>query len=215
MKKTIPGFLMIFALAAIAMGQTPTPPTRQTAAANTAGTATAPGGGTGAEGKVAYINTGAFRQGIGELKVRLDALNTEFEPKRKEIQVLEEELNNLKNKVQTQGPTVSVQVRSQWTEEFTEKEKIYKRKAEDYDQMGQRRLAEISQPVYDKIGKVLEQYCQARGIVLVLEGGAAQQAGILLYAAQATDITDDFMKEYNKTNPGGAPAATPAGAKKP
>ena len=211
MKKTILGLMMICALAAIAMGQTPTPPARQTAAANAP--ATAAGGGTGAEGKVAYSNTGAFRQGIGELKVRLDALNSEFDPKRKEIQSLEEELNNLKNKIQTQGPTVSVQVRAQWTEEFTEKEKTYKRKAEDYDQMGQRRLAEISQPVYDKIGKVLESYCQARGIVLVLEGGAAQQAGILLYAAQATDITDDFMKEYNKANPGAAPAVTPA--KKP
>ncbi|MDX2031402.1 MAG: OmpH family outer membrane protein [Blastocatellia bacterium] len=212
MKKTILGLTMICAFAAIAMGQTPTPPARQTAAAAPA--AAAAGGGTGAEGKVAYINTGAFRQGIGELKVRLDALNSEFDPKRKEIQSLEEELNNLKNKIQTQGPTVSVQVRAQWTEEFTEKEKTYKRKAEDYDQMGQRRLAEISQPVYDKIGKVLETYCQARGIVLVLEGGAAQQAGILLYAAQATDITEDFMKEYNKTNPGGA-APAPPGAKKP
>jgi hypothetical protein len=45
----------------------------------------------------------------------------------------------------------------------------------------------------------------------VLEGGAAQQAGILLFAAQATDITDDFIKEYNKSNPaaGGAAAAAP------
>jgi hypothetical protein len=49
---------------------------------------------------------------------------------------------------------------------------------------------------------------------MVLEGGAAQQAGILLFAAQATDITDDFIKEYNKVNPASGGAAAPA-ARKP
>jgi outer membrane protein len=69
----------------------------------------------------------------------------------------------------------------------------------------------ITQPVYDKVGKFLEGYCQQRGIVMVLEGGAAQQAGILIFAAQNSDITDDFIKEYNKANPagGGAAAAAP------
>jgi len=47
----------------------------------------------------------------------------------------------------------------------------------------------------------------------VLEGGAAQQAGILLFAAQATDITDDFIKEYNKSNPSAGAAAAPAAKK--
>uniref|UniRef100_UPI00397DE2E3 hypothetical protein n=1 Tax=Salmonella sp. SAL4355 TaxID=3159876 RepID=UPI00397DE2E3 len=68
--------------------------------------------------------------------------------------------------------------------------------------------------VYEKVGKFLEGYCQQRGIVMVLEGSAAQQAGILLFAAQATDITDDFIKEYNKANPAPAGAAPPA-PKKP
>jgi len=196
-------------ISAAAFAQTPTPPSRP---APSGAAAPAAGGGTGAEGKVAYINTAAFRQGIGELKTRLDALNVEFEPKKKEIQSLEEEVNNLKNKINTQGSTVSPQVRNQWVEEATEKEKTLKRKAEDYDALGQKRLAEVSQPVYEKIGKFLEGYCQQRGIVLVLEGGASQQAGVLIYAAPTTDVTEDFMKEYNKANPGGG---APAAAKKP
>ncbi len=214
MKKTIIALTIVSATALAAFAQTPTPPSRP-AAANTAPAAAAPGGGgTGAEGKLAYLNTAMFRQGVNELKAKLDVLNTEFDPRRKEVQAMEEELNNLKNKITTQGATVSVQVRTQWTEEYTEKEKLYKRKAEDYDALGQRKLAEISQPIYDKVGKFLEQYCQARGIIMVLEGGAAQQAAILLFAAPTTDITEDFMKEYNKANPGGG-AAAPAAAKKP
>jgi outer membrane protein len=192
-------------LSLAAFAQTPTPPSRP--AANTAApAAAAPAGGTGAEGKLAYLNSSRFRDGITELKDRVDALNKEFEPKKKEVQALEEEVNNLKNKIQTQGPTVSAQVRQQWVEDGTEKERRLKRMAEDYEALGQKRLAEAYQPVSDKIMKFLDSYCQQRGIVMVMEGGAVQQAQVLLWASAATDITEDFMKEFNKINTGGAAA---------
>ncbi|HMB27939.1 MAG TPA: OmpH family outer membrane protein, partial [Blastocatellia bacterium] len=195
-----------------AFAQTPTPPARSTAAASPTSSASAGAstGGTGAEGKLAYINTGKFSTDINELKSKLDALNSEFDPKKKEVQAEDDALNNLKNKINTQGATVSVQVRSQWADEAVDKEKSLTRKKEDYTQISQRRLGEVTQPVYDKVGKFLETYCQQRGIVMVLEGGEAQQAGILLFAAQATDITDDFIKEYNKANPGSGGAAPTA-----
>jgi outer membrane protein len=214
MKKLIFAFatMSMFALAAFA--QTPTPPARTSAPTSAPATGAAAGaatGGTGAEGKLAYINTGKFGSDINELKSKIDALNAEFDPKKKEVQTEEDALNNLKNKINTQGAAVSVQVRGQWVDEASDKEKSLNRKKEDYNLIGQRRLAEVTQPIYDKVGKFLETYCQQRGIVMVLEGGAAQQAGILLFAAQATDITDDFIKEYNKSNPaaGGAAAAAP------
>lgn len=205
----------VFALAVFA--QTPTPPPSRpatTASAPTGGGASnAPTGGTGAEGKLAYINTSKFSSDIGELNVKITALNAEFEPKKKEVQVEDDALGALKDKIQKQGATVSVQVRTQWVEEATDKEKVLTRKKEDYNQIGTRRLQEVTQPIYDKVGRFLESYCQQRGIVMVLEGGAAQQAGILLFAAQATDITDDFIKEYNKANP--APGAAAPAPKKP
>ena len=214
MKKMIFAFAItsLFALAAFA--QTPQP-ARTTAAAPAPSASTgASAGGTGAEGKLAYINSGRFSSDIGELKSKLDAFNAELDPKRKEVQAEEEALNNLKNKINTQGATVSAQVRSQWVEEASDKEKALTRKKEDYNLLGQRRLAEVAQPVYDKVTKYLDTYCQQRGIVMVLEVGAAQQAGILIFASQGTDITDDFIKEYNKANPSAAGAAS-AAPKKP
>ncbi|HZF40133.1 MAG TPA: OmpH family outer membrane protein [Blastocatellia bacterium] len=216
MKKLIFAFAITSMFALAVFAQTPAPPPRSTTAAVAAPSASAGAatGGTGAEGKLAYINTGKFTSDISELKVKIDALNAEFESKKKEVQAEDDALNSLKNKINTQGATVSVQVRSQWAEEAADKEKSLTRKKEDYSQVGQRRLAEVTAPVYEKVGKFLETYCQQRGIVMVLEGGAAQQAGILLFAAQATDITDDFIKEYNKSNPAAAGAA-PQAAKKP
>lgn len=214
MKRLIIAFAITSVFSLVVFAQTPTPPARPAATSPAPASTPASTGGTGADGKLAYINTTAFYQGVNELKVKLETLNAEFEPKKKEVQALEDELGNLKNKVQTQGGTVSVQVRTQWVEEATEKEKILTRKKEDYNAMGQKRAQEVTQPVNDKIGKSLETYCQQRNIVMLLEGAAAQQAGILLYFAQAADVTEDFMKEYNKANPVPGATAPPAGAKK-
>lgn len=206
MKRLIFALVITAAFVTAAFAQTPTPPSRP-ASGGAAPAASAPSGGTGAEGKLAYINTSRFRQGINELKEKLDALNIEFEPKKKEVEALESEVNNLKNKIQTQGNTVSAAVRNGWVEEGTEKERQLKRKAEDYKAMGDKRQAELTQPIYEKIGKFLESYSQQRGIVMVLEGGAVQQTGVVLYASLASDITEDFMALYNKANPGSGAAA--------
>ena len=95
-------------------------------------------------------------------------------------------LDGLKEKINKQGATVSVQVRTQWVEEAADREKALNRMKEDYNQLGQRRLAEVTQPVYEKVGKFLETYCQQRGIVMLLENEASLRAGILIFAAQAT-----------------------------
>ena len=217
MKRSIIALAVSSLFSFAALAQTPTPPatrpaTTSSAPKTTSATTTATGG-TGAEGKVAYINSAAFRTGIGELKIKLEALNAEFEPKRKEVESMETELTNLKNKINTQGSTVSLQVRSQWAEEAQVNDKMLKRKAEDYDGEYQKRLQTLGAPIYDKIGAFLRTYCEQRGIVMVMEGGAAQQAGVLIYASSTTDITTDFMNEYNKANPAGS--APTSGAKKP
>src|SRR5438309_558347 len=210
MRRLIPFAIAICGLLSLAaFAQTPAPP-RPTSSAPT--TTSAPTGGTGEEGKIAVIFTGAFREGIQELKVKLDALNNEFDPKSKELQTIKEQIDNLKNQINTQGATVQPNVRNQWAESAADKEKELKRRAEDYDALAKKRLEEVSGPIYDKIGKFLENYSQQRGITMVIEGSAAQQGGLLVFAASATNITDDFIKEYNKVNPAAAPAAA---AKKP
>ena len=155
---------------------------------------------------------GAFREGITEMKNRLDALNAEFEPKNKEIQALRERIQNLNNQIQTQGGTVQPAVRNQWAEEAADKDKLLKRMVEDTDALAKKRFEEVGGPIQEKILRFLEQYSQQRGIVMVFEGGALQQSAVMLFASQPTNITDDFIKEYNKANP--ATAAAPTTTKK-
>jgi len=206
MRRLIPFAIAICGLLSLAaFAQTPAPPRPTSAAPTTA----APAGGAVAEAKIAVIFTGAFRDGIQELKAKLDGLNTEFDPKNKEMQTLKDQLDNLNNQIRTQGGTVQPTVRNQWAEQAADKEKELKRKAEDYDALAKKRFEEVSGPIYDKIGKFLEKYAQDRGITMVIEGSAAQQGGLLVFASSATNITDDFIKEYNKANPAGVAAKKP------
>ncbi|MBX3280038.1 MAG: OmpH family outer membrane protein [Acidobacteria bacterium] len=199
MKKLLIGLALCGAMTIAVAAQTPPPPPRTNAPAGAA--ATTPAGGLGAEGKIAILFYGAFREGIGEMKAKLDTLNAEFEPKNKEIQSLRERIENLNAQIRTQGGTVQPAVRNQWAEEAAEKDKQLKRLAEDTDAMAKKRFEEVAGPIQEKIFKFLEQYSQQRGIVMVLEGSALQQTGVILFASQATNITEDFMKEYNKAYP--------------
>ena len=167
----------------------------------------APAGGVGAQGKIAFINTAAFRIGIGEFKTTLEALNKEFEPQNKELEGLQKQIEDLKNKVQNEGPKAQPAVRDGWIEQGTQLEKTLKRKTEDYQTLFQRRGQEIVGPVMDKINKFFDQYCQQRNIVMVMERQVADSSNLLVWMAPVAEITEDLMNEYNKAHPSSTPAA--------
>jgi outer membrane protein len=167
----------------------------------------ASGGGGGAQGKIAIINIAAFRVGIGEFKTSLEALNKEFEPQYNELEGLQKQLQELKNKVENEGPKVQPSVRDGWIEQGTQLEKTLKRKSEDYQTLFQRRGQEVVGPINDRINKFFDQYCQQRNIVMVLERQVAESSNLLVWMAPLAEITEDFMNEYNKAHPSSAPAA--------
>ncbi len=205
MKKIFLTVAVLSLLALAVTAQTPRPTGGTPAAGAAAGAA--PTGGTGAEGKIAIINSSAFDAEIGELRVKLEALVGELEPKKKEIEGQQNEFTRIKNDIQTKGGTVTAQVRDQWVEQATDLEKRIKRMAEDYEAMAQKRVGEATQPTYAKISDALNKYASTKGIAVVIDGVVAQQQRFLLWALPTTDITTDFIKEYNAKNPVPASAA--------
>src|SRR5262245_58722861 len=167
----------------------------------------ASGGGTGAQGKIAFINSAALRVGIGEFKATIEALNKEFEPQNKELEGLQKQIEELKNKIQTEAPKAQPATRDGWIEQGTQLEKTLKRKTEDYQSLFRRRGQEVVGPVMDKINKFFEQYCQQRNIVMLLERQVAESNNLLVWMAPVAEITEDFMSEYNKAHPSSTPAA--------
>jgi outer membrane protein len=150
-------------------------------------------------GRIAIINISAFPEKVAELKRAIDALNSKFEGRTKELQALRDTIAGIETQV-NQG-TVAPGQQAQLQERYDQLKRDFQRKSEDLSAEAQKAYATSADPIRAKLTTALEKYAAEHGIVLVIEIGGAVNAGSVFYAAQNTNITDDFIAIYNKANP--------------
>lgn len=167
------------------------------------------------DGKVAVINTAVFTNQIGELKQKYDQLEIQFKPRSDKIQADQKRMSDLENELRTKGPTLAAERAQQMSNEIEDLKRRMQRDVEDARADLGKAEEVATKPVRDKLFQFLQSYASQRGIVLIINLAGAAQSGVLAYINPSNDITDDFVKEYNKANPvpGGAPAATPPATK--
>jgi outer membrane protein len=157
------------------------------------------------EGKVAVIDSRAFAEGVGEMKKQLEKLEAEFQPRRKKLEGLQDQLVKLDDELKSAGGNIKPEVYSQKSDQFTSLKKEFEREREDYQQDVQKRSELVLGPVQEKLSKFLETYASQRQIIVIFDLPAAAQGG-LVFMNPAINVTEDFIKEYNKLNPvAGAP----------
>ena len=168
------------------------------------------GGGTGSiaplsEGKVAVIDSRAFAEGIGEMKKQIDKLEAEFQPRRQKIEGLQSQMVKLEEEIKAAGGNIKPEIFSQKQDQFNGLKKEFEREKEDYQQDVEKRSQLVLGPIQEKLSKFLESYASQRQIVVIFDLPAAAQGG-LVFLNPAINVTEDFIKEYNKLNPvAGAP----------
>jgi Skp family chaperone for outer membrane proteins len=156
--------------------------------------------------KIGIIEIAAFRVEVGELKVKYEKLQTEFSTLQRELENIQASIQAKQQALQ-EGKNLTPQQAAKLQAEGQELQKELTRKQEDGQAMAQKRESEETGAIYEKISKFLEQYCAQKGITQVLEAGRLRESGLVIYAAPAAFITDDFIKAYNKANPAPATAA--------
>ena len=162
------------------------------------------------KGKVAVINTAAFQAQVTEFKARIEALNKQFEPRVKDVQGIADRITALEATVKTQSSALPAARIAEMAEQIETMKKDYQRKGEDLQADAGRARDKAFEPIQAKLGKFAEQYTATRGIVLLVDLANAVQSGTLLWYDPRSDITQDFINEYNKANPTpGAPPANP------
>jgi len=162
------------------------------------------------KGKVAVINTSAFQAQVTEFKARIEALNKQFEPRVKDVQGIADRITALEATVKTQSSALPAARIAEMAEQIETMKKDYQRKGEDLQADAGRARDKAFEPIQAKLGKFAELYTATRGIVLLVDLANAVQSGTLLWYDPRSDITQDFINEYNKANPTpGAPPATP------
>lgn len=164
------------------------------------------------KGKVAVINTSLFQDQVLEFKAKMEELNRQFEPRVKDVRGLADRISAQENTIKTQGQggALSAARVAEMTEQLEAWKKDYQRKAEDLQADATRAKDRAFEPLTSKLVKFAQDYTARHGIVHLIDLGNSLQSGLLLWYDPRTDITQDFIKEYNKANPvaAGSPAPT-------
>jgi outer membrane protein len=163
------------------------------------------------KGKIAVINTGAFQEQVDEFKAKLESLNRQFEPRVKDVQSLADKINALETTIKTQSGVLSPAKVAEMTENLEGMKRDYQRKGEDLQAEAGRARDKAFEPITGKLSKFAEEYTAKRGIVILVDISNAVQSGTVIWFDTRSDVTQDFIKEYNKANPmATAPAPKPA-----
>jgi Skp family chaperone for outer membrane proteins len=156
--------------------------------------------------KIALIDYQIFKERVGELKVKYDKLITEFQGRSQQLQAMQTKLE-AQNKTLQEGKNLTPQQAQKLAEDIEEQKKLYNRTLEDSQTLARKREVEETDAIYEKVNKFLNEYCVKNGITMLLDFGRLRDTRLGVYAADAANITEDFIKEYNKANPTTAASA--------
>jgi outer membrane protein len=161
------------------------------------------------KGKIAVINTTAFQQNVEEFKAKIDSLTRQFEPRVKEVQGVADKINALETTLKQQSGVLTPAKVAEMTENLESMKRDYKRKAEDLEADASRARDKAFEPISAKLGKFAEEYTAKRGIVMLVDLANAVQSGTVIWFDPRSDVTQDFINEYNKANPVATAATKP------
>jgi Skp family chaperone for outer membrane proteins len=162
------------------------------------------------DGKVAVMNTEAFRAAIGELKLKYDQVDNQFKDRYQKLQGVETQLKQMESDIRTKCPNLTPEKCQELQSGYEELKRRGTREFEDLKADYERTVETATKPVRDKLFQFLNTYASQRGIVVIFNLAGAAQTGALAYWNPGADITDDFIAEYNKANPvSGAAPTTP------
>jgi outer membrane protein len=161
------------------------------------------------EAKIALVNTDEFadeKTGITRLVSAMKRVDGEFQPRRTELQTLQQQIEKGTADLTKAAPLQDQKVTQQQSDKIELMKTEFKRKGEDAQAAYQKRLQEVLGPVYDDIGKALDAYAKAHGITLVLDVSKVQG---IVSASESLDITRPFITEFNSKNPATASLTPP------
>jgi outer membrane protein len=135
-----------------------------------------------------------------------------FDPKRQQLKALSDEVEGLTKQLQAQGDKLSPAEQQSRAKTVEEKKKQLERSAEDAQNDYQTEMSEIYNGLASKVYEVLANYAQQQGFTVVFDvTGSQQQAPVVLWASESTDITNQVVDAYNLKSGVPAPPAQPAG----
>ncbi len=161
---------------------------------------------TPAKNLFAVIDSGTFtdeKTGIARVVAAMKQVEAKFEPIQKEINTMQAQLAAIQADIQKKQGTAPQAELARLSDQGAQLELQLKRKREDATADYPKQLNAALEPLQTDITTSLSAFAQSRGILLVIDSNRVP----VIYAHATIDITKDFIAEYNRTHPVGAPPA--------
>jgi outer membrane protein len=171
------------------------------------GAAAAAPGSSAVPGKIGVINVRQAIVTTSEGKQASAELQSQFAARQTELENLNKQINDLKQRLSAGQATLSQEEQARLTRQGELLARQLQRKQDEY----QEDVNASQGDVIDKIGRkmidVLDRYARENGYVAILDSSA--QNTPILYASNHIDVTQDIIKLYDQAYPLKAGAATP------
>jgi outer membrane protein len=136
-----------------------------------------------------------------------EALSKKLEPKQNELKGLNDEVENLKKQLNTQGDKLSDDARGTLVKQIEQKQKSLERAVQDARDDAQNQQNEIAQRILQKMAPMLVKYAGDNGFGVIMDTSNPWPNGPVLWAGPSLDITKPVVDAYNAQS--GVPAPAP------
>jgi outer membrane protein len=162
-----------------------------------------------AGGKVGVINIQAAIASTAEGKQAAAELQSQFAPRMNELQSLQKQIEDLRNRLQNGQSTLSDEEKARLTREGDQSTRAYQRKQQELQDDTNDAQQEVVNRIGRKLVDILNKYSKDNGYAVVLDDSSQQTP--VIYAANQIDVTQDIIRLYDQSYPvKNATAAAPA-----
>lgn len=133
-------------------------------------------------------------------KKALDGLKEYVSTRQKLLARDEEELRNYEKQLKEQGAKLSETEKKEKETQFRAKIQDYQKRAQEFNQELQGKQKELVDDYMKKISAATQTVAEKGGFSLVVDKGSEQTVKIVIYSKDTIDLTDQVIKEFDRTN---------------
>jgi outer membrane protein len=150
--------------------------------------------------KVGIIDLGRVVRECAKGVKASEELQIFFDERRVQLEALQNELNDLQQRLQTQERALSPSALAELNRDIQTKTTQLARDQEDAELELQAKQQELMTPVVDAAGAALEVYAREQGYTLILDASNPQSA--IIFVEDVADITTEIIRRLDAAEAG-------------
>ena len=152
-----------------------------------------------AAGKLGVINIQAAIASTAEGKQAAAELQSQFTPRMNELQNLQKQIEDVRNRLQAGQSTLSDEEKARLQREGDTLTRTYQRKQQELQDDTNDAQQEVVNRIGRKLVDILNKYSKDNAYAIVLDDSSQQTP--VIYAANQIDVTQDIIRLYDQSYP--------------